>query len=622
MARTIATVGGVALKPGVSLNRRWYTRPMIAATVQQAQQAIEAGTAVVRDLDDDPLSSLTHHGAGDDSTRIVGRLTSLALDEDGSARYEMALADTPHARTIAALADTSDGKPAFLRGVSIRGAWTGTVRKVKGPDGRPVETADGLELDGLDFTRSPGVPGAGVDTFAWADRTGRSETTERVLIFESVPEAHVTAISEETTPAADAKPAEAVVPVVPDTLQEALRAVNPVPHILENGLCVICEAAVPMGKRGSGLSGAGHQWADPGYQADKKQRYDVSTKDLARAGWGYINQKDNADKYTAQQLKRIKGKIKAALKRFGVKVSSESAGWTIDAPAMVTEALAEYYGSPDSCGSWSVNAANGPVSICMSSYGMDPDDLDVILRAAADAACAALKSLDPDMDGDIDLPGAPASDTDHDGGESAPGDDLTETDPEASPAATTETEAPAMSEPTTTPAAEAAPAIDPKVLQEAVSAALAQQDEARRARKAAAKRAAQEAAAAKVAAGSAALGTGIPATAGATVSETAEQRVARLEKLAEEKLAERMKAEGLPAEETDEQILDRLIEAKLTPLRQARAEAGGGVQRKGHPVLDGIAENSADGGRALREASITDLAALAAAGYKGARPRA
>jgi hypothetical protein len=608
VARVIATVGGIALKPGVSLNRRLYTAPMIASAVARAQERVRTGTA--------PMVMLTHHGAEDDSRQIAASLTGWSLDEDGNARFTAGLTDTAAGRDIAALADTSDGSPPHLKGTSIRGYWTGTVRKVKGPDGRPVETADGLELDGLDYTRSPGVGGAEVDTFAWADRTGRSETTERVLIFESVPEAHVTAISEETTPAAEADPAPVV---VPETLAEGLAAVHPGAHILENGICLTCpalaEAGTPMSKRTSGTQGPGGPYADPGYQPDKKQRYQLDTKAHAKAAWAYISQAKNAKAYTAQQLKRIKGKIKGALKRFGVTVSAESAGWTVDAPVYVTEALAEYFGDPSCCGSWSISASNGPTNICLSAYGMDPDELDPILRAAADAACMALARLDPDMDGDTDVPGAPNADTDHDGGESAPGDDLTETDPEASPAATTETEAPAMSEPTTTPAAETAPAIDPKVLQEAVSAALAQQDEARRARKAE-KRAAAEAAtaaAARAAAESAAPGTGIPATAGASASETAEQRMARLEKLAEAKLTEAAKAAGLSVAETDEQILDRLIEAKLTPLRQAAAESGQGTARKG--LLTDIAEGATGSGKLLENASADELARMAAASY-------
>ena len=65
-------------------------------------------------------------------------------------------------------------------------------------------------------------------------------------------------------------------------------------------------------------------YADPGYQSDKKKRYPVDTKDHAKAAWSYINKAKNAAKYTAQQLASIKSKIKSALSKFGVKVSSET----------------------------------------------------------------------------------------------------------------------------------------------------------------------------------------------------------------------------------------------------------------------------------------------------------
>jgi hypothetical protein len=373
-----------------------------------------------------------------------------------------------------------------------------------------------------------------------------------------------------------------------------------------------------MSQRGSGLTGkGGRQFADPGYQDDKRQRYDLTTKANAKSAWGFINQDDNAKKYTPQQLKRIKGKIKAALTRFGVKVAAESADWpaglTFDATVQVSEALAEHLGMASCAGSWSVRASNGPVDICLSSYSVDPEDLDVILRAAADAACKALAALDPDMDGDVDVPGVgDGSDPDDDApGESAPD---TTTDPAAGPAAaTTETEDPAMAE-TTTPAAGSTP-VDQNALAEAVTAALAQQDEARRARKAA-KRAAKESAqaeAARIAAESATLGTGTPATAGATATETAEQREARLKKLVDEQFASVAAKEGLAVAETDEQIVARMLEEKLVPLRQARAESGG-VQRKGLAPLEAIAD-SPTAGKLLQEASNEDLSHMAAAAY-------
>lgn len=463
MARSIATVTGIALKPGVSLNRRLYSREHVAGMVRDAQPAIRAGNAVVGVLDgQEALSQLSHHRAEDDSTRIVGRITSLTLDDDGNARYTAALADTEHGRTIASLLDTSDGQPPFLKGVSIRGAWKGTVRKVKGPDGEPVETADGIELFGLDYTKSPGVPGAGVDTFAWSSRSGRTETTERVLITESAEESRVT-ITEETVPVDEAARLSERLDALRDTF-------GLVEHRLEDGSCVTCapvgEAAQPMGKRTSGISGPGGPYADPGYQADKKPRYQLDTKAHAKSAYAYINQAGNAKAYTSAQLKRIKGRIMAALKKFGVKVSAAES-WVVDSfsPGEVTA-------SGD--GSYSVCLNNGAVCVTVSSYSVDPCDLDVVGMAAMKGACLALGAMDPDMDGDIDVPGADSEDDDGDNdddmtyrlpGESAPAAaQVTETttDPAPEPAAVPQEdkEVPAMAD-TDKPAVETAPAAAP-----------------------------------------------------------------------------------------------------------------------------------------------------------------
>ena len=589
MAKAIATVSGVALVPGVSKNGRLYSREAIAKAVSRAQSRIAAGESldiVRRDRDPvmaggEPMSQLTHHAAEDDSTRIVGRVTSVSLDENGGARFDAAIADTPHGRTIASLLDTTDGNPPFLKGVSIRGAWLGKVRRVPGPAGDPVETADDLELDGLDYTRKPGVSGAQVDAFAWA-KGGATETSERVLITESVQEARVT-ISEETAPAPEAAPQ------VTEAGREALRAILAVAPAEEAD-------TPPMSKRDSGLSGGGRRWADPGYQADHKQRYDITTKDLAKTAWQFINQKSKAAKYTGPQLKQVKSRIVGALKAFGVTVSASEAapGWMFDSPFQVSESVLEWMGDDGGSrsGSWCINACNGPVSLSLSSYCMDPSDLAVILRAAADAAAKALAALDPDMDGDVDVPGA------GDGpGESAPDDpgQVTETAPpdpapEPDAAAPTSKEGSAVSETTTqeaAPAPVAAP-VDPKAVAEAVAAALAEREETRKAEK--------KAKAAKAAKKAAKAAESAPAA--AAVTETGDQRIARLQQIAKEQIAAAL-AENAPAapaavQESDEEMIKRLVAEGLTTVKQELVASGQVVPgRKGLSPSGQVNEHTA-----------------------------
>jgi hypothetical protein len=85
----------------------------------------------------------------------------------------------------------------------------------------------------------------------------------------------------------------------------------------------------------------------------------------------------------------------------------------------VTEYMGDYADSAGGAASFCIDAGNGPISITLRGYGIDPGELRVIAGAAMDAAVDALAALDPDMDGDIDLDGAPHADTDGPG-ESVP----------------------------------------------------------------------------------------------------------------------------------------------------------------------------------------------------------
>jgi hypothetical protein len=65
------------------------------------------------------------------------------------------------------------------------------------------------------------------------------------------------------------------------------------------------------------------KYADPGYR-DNKKRYPIDTMEHAKAAWAYINVPKNAEEYTPEQLSVIKGKIQAALKKFGVGVNADA----------------------------------------------------------------------------------------------------------------------------------------------------------------------------------------------------------------------------------------------------------------------------------------------------------
>jgi HK97 family phage major capsid protein/HK97 family phage prohead protease len=75
-------------------------------------------------------------------------------------------------------------------------------------------------------------------------------------------------------------------------------------------------------------------YADPGYQKDKKKRYPLDSKDHVQAAWSYINQPDNAGKYSPEHLGPIKDKIKAAAKKFGISIPDDEKKSTTTPPVV------------------------------------------------------------------------------------------------------------------------------------------------------------------------------------------------------------------------------------------------------------------------------------------------
>jgi HK97 family phage prohead protease len=65
-------------------------------------------------------------------------------------------------------------------------------------------------------------------------------------------------------------------------------------------------------------------YADPGYQDDGKKRYPLDSEEHCRAAWSYINMPRNAEKYAPEQLAKVKAKIQAAGKRYGIEFSEDA----------------------------------------------------------------------------------------------------------------------------------------------------------------------------------------------------------------------------------------------------------------------------------------------------------
>ena len=345
-----ATIRGVFLKPGLSKNRRLYTRGNIAKAVERMKSALDSGEGM-------PLNMATSHAAAfqDDATSTVGRITDVKLLPDGSAQFEAEIANTAHGRDVANLAA---GK--FIKGVSIRGEWRGEPYAITHTDGNEAMTADDLAIHGIDFTNSPGVDGAEIQYAVL------SESHNRLSIFESVDSVEVISRDEElvATEAAEA---------IRDAVEEAVEdAVN---KIFEK------DTSKPYGDV---------VYADPGYQKDKVKRYPINGAGHVRSAWSYINQPKNAGFYTSAQLARIKSRIKSAAKKYGVNIVSEQEQLAAD-----FQEILEAYAS--------ISLVNDYDTINVTGQTNDPHKLRIVANRIAFGAIAAMHAIDPDDDGDIYL---------------------------------------------------------------------------------------------------------------------------------------------------------------------------------------------------------------------------
>jgi hypothetical protein len=352
MAGRIATISGTMLRPGVSKNRRLYTKELIAKAAQRMQERIA-------DPDGLPIVMRTHHDAGDDSVRIVGRLTDVQVGEDGAANYRADLYDTAHGRDIAALVT---GKEPALKSVSIHGYWLGPVKRAQ-YEGESVTTGDDLEIDALDFTASPGVVGASVAAASYLPEGGPAESTAgRTPISESA-EATVEAITE-----------EAPVEAYSAKQKKAMLAKG---HAMKN----------PSG--------------DPSYPIKTKSDLRKAIRAVGRGGADH----DAIRKHIVQRA--------AALGLSNMIPDNWNKDGSMKENATRLGEIREYYASDGPGGAgFCVDAYNGPISLTMRACGIDPAELRVITAAAMTAAVDALQAMDPDMDADIDIDGAPHADTD------------------------------------------------------------------------------------------------------------------------------------------------------------------------------------------------------------------
>jgi hypothetical protein len=360
----IAMFSGAALAPGVSRNRRLYTPELIAKAAKRMQERID-------DPDGRPIVMRTHHDAGDDSARIVGRVTGVTVDDDRKLRYTAELYNTQYGKDIAALVKPKDGKPA-LRSVSIHGYWVGDTRQVRTAEGLAT-TADDLEIDAIDFTASPGVDAALIDG-------GSEETTEsggviRTPISEAM-EASFT-LTEEGSGWADitqnAKEHRMSEDVREYWVQEAKYSADDLKGMASKGHAM---------KNAKG---------EPSYPIADIADLKKAIKAVGRGGADH----DAIRKHIISRAKALKATNL-------IPDNWNSDGSTKESQVRLGD-VTEYYGDMDSGGGagFCIDAYAGPLSVTIRGC-VSADQLRGAAQAAALAAMDAVNAMDPDADADID----------------------------------------------------------------------------------------------------------------------------------------------------------------------------------------------------------------------------
>jgi 7-keto-8-aminopelargonate synthetase-like enzyme len=65
------------------------------------------------------------------------------------------------------------------------------------------------------------------------------------------------------------------------------------------------------------------EYGDVTFADPVNHKYPLDSAEHVRAAWSYINHKDNAAKYDADEVKAIKDRIKKAAKRHDVEISDD-----------------------------------------------------------------------------------------------------------------------------------------------------------------------------------------------------------------------------------------------------------------------------------------------------------
>ncbi len=66
-----------------------------------------------------------------------------------------------------------------------------------------------------------------------------------------------------------------------------------------------------------------HEYGDVEFADPTNKKYPIDTPEHIRAAWNYIHHKDNAAKYEAGDVTKIKGRIERAARQHGIELHAE-----------------------------------------------------------------------------------------------------------------------------------------------------------------------------------------------------------------------------------------------------------------------------------------------------------
>jgi hypothetical protein len=66
-----------------------------------------------------------------------------------------------------------------------------------------------------------------------------------------------------------------------------------------------------------------HKYGDVEFADPTNNKYPIDTPKHVRAAWSYINHKDNAAKYEADEVETIRNRIKKAAKKHDVEINED-----------------------------------------------------------------------------------------------------------------------------------------------------------------------------------------------------------------------------------------------------------------------------------------------------------